>query len=336
MSLVDKMNTQNFYLMNCIILILSANIFGQGAVNIPLSATDGTEIYELSIGLDLTATNCIDLQLGEYDNNWGPPSFNFKISFDLQPYNCPSGTDSFKDYRPPGNPPVFPFTGTIQHTLWWQVSSPGLPINITYNLPPGTIMRITDNITGTLLNLGPFTGQGTATIPGSYTNIFTKAYLKMEYSNINPGAATQSSVSINNGWNLLAVPLAASDMTGTALFPSAISPFYAYNSGYNQVTTLENGKGYWAKFDGSQSVIITGNYVTGNEISVVQGWNLIGSFEYNVVVSSITTVPPNILSSPFYGYEGGYIIPTTLLPGKGYWIKANQNGVIQLNAGLRE
>jgi len=139
-------------------------------------------------------------------------------------------------------------------------------------------------------------------------------------------------ISLNNGWNLLSVPLAASDMTGNTLFPTAISPFYAYNAGYNLVTTLENGKGYWAKFDASQSATITGNYVTGNEVSVVQGWNLIGPFAYDVVVSGITTVPPNILSSPFYGYEGGYIIPTTLLPGKGYWIKANQNGVIQLNA----
>ncbi|MBV6421830.1 MAG: hypothetical protein DAHOPDDO_03112 [Ignavibacteriaceae bacterium] len=330
MPMVEKMNTQKFYLMNCIILILSANIFGQAAVNIPLSATDGTTTYELAVGLDLTATNCIDTQLGEYNINW-PPVY-FAITFDLTPFGCPSGTNSFKDYRGPGNPPAFPFTGTIVHMLWWNVSLPGTPIDITYNIPNGAVMYLTDNINGSFLNIGPFTGQGMATIPGSYTNIFTKAYLKMEYSNINPGATTQSSVSINNGWNLLSVPLAASDMTGTFLFPTAISPFYYYNAGYNQVTTLENGKGYWAKFDSSQNVTITGNHVTGDEISIVQGWNLIGPFAYNVVVSGITTVPPNILSSPFYGYEGGYIIPTTLLPGKGYWIKANQNGVIQLNA----
>jgi hypothetical protein len=147
------------------------------------------------------------------------------------------------------------------------------------------------------------------------------------------GTTTQTLVSLNNGWNLLAVPLAASDMTGTTLFPTAISPFYGYNAGYNQVTTLENGKGYWVKFDGSQSVTITGNCVSGNEVSVVQGWNLIGPFAYEVIVPGITTVPPNILSSPFYGYDGGYTIPVTLLPGKGYWIKSNQTGVIQLNAG---
>ena len=88
---------------------------------------------------------------------------------------------SYKDYRAPGNPPAFPFTGMIQHILWWQVSSPEAPINITYNLPPGAFMTIVDNITGTLLNLGPFTGIGVATIPGSYTAFGTKAYLRIQY-----------------------------------------------------------------------------------------------------------------------------------------------------------
>ncbi|MBE0572625.1 MAG: hypothetical protein IH618_13865 [Ignavibacteriaceae bacterium] len=328
------MNKQKFYLMICIILILYVKVFAQAAVDIPLSATDGNTTYALAVGLDLTATNCIDPQLGEYDINW--PPLDFAITFDLTPFGCPSGTNSFRDYRASGNPPAFPFTGSIVHWLWWSVSIPGTPIDITYNIPIGAEMYLRDQINGSLLNLGPFTGQGIAIIPGSYTSIFTRAYLIMEYANISPGAATQSSVLINNGWNLLSVPLAASDMTGTTLFPTAISPFYSYNAGYNQVTTLENGKGYWAKFDSNQSITITGNYVTGNEVSVVQGWNLIGPFANEVIVSEITTVPPNILSSPFYGYEGGYIIPTTLLPGKGYWIKANQNGVIQLNTGLRE
>jgi hypothetical protein len=287
----------------------------------------------LSVGLDLTATICIDPQLGESDLP-SPPPGETEIRFDMYPYGC-GVVSTYKDYRAPSNPPVFPFTGMIEHTLW-LMSVNGVPVDITYNLPLGAIMYLTDQINGSFLNLGPFTGQGTATIPGSYTNLFSKAFLKMQYDSIIPGATNQSSVSINNGWNLLSVPLTASDMTGIILFPTVISPFYAYTAGYNQVTTLENGKGYWAKFNGSQSVTIAGNYVNGNEVSVVQGWNLIGPFAYNVVVSGITTVPPNILSSPFYGYEGGYTIPTLLLPGKGYWIKANQNGVIQLNTGLRE
>ena len=316
------------------ILLSTTNIISQADIEIPFTVTDGTSTANLSIGLDLNATTCIDSALGEFVFNVMPPAGVFDSRLDLEPYDCGEVLFTLKDYRPPGNPPVFPFTGLIDYPLAYQTSTLGLPITVTINLPTGVILRITDPYTGSFLNIGPFIGQVIATIPGTYTQWFTRALLKMEYNNIIPSAATQSSFSINNDWNILSVPLTASDMTGTTPFPTAISPFYSYNSGYNQVTTLENGKGYWAKFDSSQTVTITGFYVPVTEISVNQGWNLIGPFAYNVVVSGITTVPPNILSSPFYGFEGIYIISTTLLPGKGYWIKANQNGVLQLNADI--
>jgi hypothetical protein len=143
-------------------------------------------------------------------------------------------------------------------------------------------------------------------------------------------------VSIVDGWNILSVPLLAPDMTATTLFPTAVSPFYFYNNGYNQVNILQNGKGYWAKFDGNQSTTITGTYVGSNETSVNQGWNLVGPFAFNVPVNGITTIPSNIIVSPFYGYEGGYISADTLKPGKGYWVKTNASGIMQMNVILRK
>ena len=174
---------KKLFFITCFTILFVGKIFGQAQIDIPLIVTDGTININLAFGLDLTATNCIDPHLGESDLPPIPPTGMFDVRFDLNPYGCPY-ISTMKDYRAPGNPPAFPFTGMIQHTLWWQISSPGLPINITYNLPPGTIMRIIDNITGTLLNLGPFAGQGVATIPGSYTTFGTKALLKIEYNNI--------------------------------------------------------------------------------------------------------------------------------------------------------
>ena len=187
---------KKIFLMLSFALLFVVKTFGQAAVDIPLSATDGTETYELAIGLDLTATNCIDPQLGESDINWGPPTNFFKFTFDLSPYGCPTGTNSLKDYRAPGNPPAFPFTGLVEHTLWWQTSAPALPIDINYNLPPGALMRIIDQIGGTYLNLGPFSGQGTATIPCSYTALFVRAYLIMEYYSIVPVELTSFTTSV--------------------------------------------------------------------------------------------------------------------------------------------
>ena len=189
------MKLHKLFLLIPVVLILSVKIFGQAAVDIPFIATDGTINMEIAVGLDLTATNCIDTHLGEYSLPPIPPTGGFMIIFDLQPYGCPQKS-SFKDYRPPGNPPSFPFSGIIQHTLWYQTSSPGLDVVITYDLPVGTQMSITDQINGTFLNIGPFTGQGVATIPGSYTYIFAKAFVIMEYDNIVPVELTSFTASV--------------------------------------------------------------------------------------------------------------------------------------------
>ena len=172
---------KKLFFITCLSILFVIKIFGQAQIDIPLIVTDGTYNIELAVGLDLTATNCIDPQLGEADLPPIPPCGCLVACFDLAPYGCPY-ISSMKDYRAPGNPPAFPFTGMIQHTLWWQVTTPGRPLNITYDIPPGANMRIIDNITGTLLNLGPFTGQGVATIPGSYTAFGTKALIKMQYN----------------------------------------------------------------------------------------------------------------------------------------------------------
>ncbi len=145
---------------------------------------------------------------------------------------------------------------------------------------------------------------------------------------------TQFTINLNNGWDLLSVPLLSPDMTSSELFPTAISPFYKFDNSYIEVNTLENGVGYWAKFNSAQSVTITGTTVTNDDIPIHPGWNLIGTFDFNVPTNEIVTIPPNILTSPFYGYNSSYVISDTLKGGKGYWVKSDSNGVIQLNAAL--
>lgn len=143
---------------------------------------------------------------------------------------------------------------------------------------------------------------------------------------------TQIAVNLVDGWNILSVPLLAADMSASVLFPSAETSFYFFENNYNQVSTLENGKGYWAKFDGSQSVTITGSIVNATSINVNQGWNMIGPFSNPIPVSSITTSPPNIIASSFWGYNNGYNEVLILQPGKGYWIKTISSGIFHFNS----
>jgi len=152
------------------------------------------------------------------------------------------------------------------------------------------------------------------------------ATLKFEQDNIQHVA-----VNISDGWNILSVPVSAPDMTASELFPTAISPFYSFTTTYFQVSVLENSKGYWAKFNGNQNIVVTGTNLGSNELIVDQGWNLIGPFDYDVSIENLTTDPPNIISSSFYGFDGGYITSSILKPGKGYWVKFSQNGIVYLN-----
>ena len=151
-------------------------------IDISLSATDGSNVILMAVGLDLTATSGIDPTLGESDLPPFPPAGVFECRFDLTPY-AGSPLSTYFDYR---NAPVFPFTGIVEHTLWFQTSAAGIPIDISYDLPAGATMTITDQIGGSFLNIGPFTGIGVATLPGSYTAIFPKAFLVMDYDNVTP------------------------------------------------------------------------------------------------------------------------------------------------------
>jgi hypothetical protein len=165
------------------VLLYFGIALGQASIDIPLSASDGSATIQLAVGLDLTATNGIDAALGESDLPPFPPPGVFEFRFDLTPY-AGEPLSSYKDYRAPGDPPSFPFSDTVQHRMMWQRSDAGLPIDIQYDLPTNSKMVIQDEFGGVILNLGPFEGIGTATIPGNVP--LTAAFLYMIYTGIIP------------------------------------------------------------------------------------------------------------------------------------------------------
>ncbi|MGB9664548.1 MAG: MXAN_6640 family putative metalloprotease [Ignavibacteria bacterium] len=139
-----------------------------------------------------------------------------------------------------------------------------------------------------------------------------------------------TSVSYNSGWNLLSVPISLSNMNFSSIFPEAASNAYYYDNGYQIATTAELGKGYWLKFNQTINKNLTGTPQTSVQINVKNGWNIIGPLHNNIPVSNITTNPPNIISSLFYGYNNGYQTATTLEKGKGYWVKVSANGTMTI------
>jgi hypothetical protein len=136
-----------------------------------------------------------------------------------------------------------------------------------------------------------------------------------------------------DGWNIVSVPLTVTDRRKVSIFPSAVSDAYGFDlvSGYVKEDTLQNGIGYLLRFSGQQTVAIGGSQRTLDTIAVQPDWNLIGTISVPVPVGAIRQIPPGILQSSFYGYQGGYPVADTLMPAKGYWVKVNASGSLILS-----
>ncbi|MBI3190000.1 MAG: T9SS type A sorting domain-containing protein, partial [Ignavibacteriales bacterium] len=139
-------------------------------------------------------------------------------------------------------------------------------------------------------------------------------------------------VSLNSRWNLVSLPLSAPDNSKTVVFPTASTNAFAYEGSYVQYDTLQNGKGYWMKFSYAHSAWLLGYPLDSVAIPVFTGWNLIGSISISVAVNTILSLPGGIVTSQFYGYNEGYKTEDSIEPGKGYWVKVDQDGMLMLSS----
>jgi hypothetical protein len=140
-------------------------------------------------------------------------------------------------------------------------------------------------------------------------------------------------VSLNQGWNMVSVPVIVPDFHTTTLFPGTTTSVFAYLGGsYSAQSILANRLGYWVKYGGSSVVTMTGDPISPDTIHCTLGWNLIGSISYPVLVSSIASIPGGLVTSPFFEYNLSYTSADTIQPGKAYWVKLSSAGSLILSA----
>ncbi len=179
-----------------------------------------------------------------------------------------------------------------------------------------------------------FTPQNTGTRIGTLTIAHNASGSPKTVSLRGNGLLTAIDVAVNARWNLISNPLTTTNDSVVHLYPSSLFTYaYAYSSdsGYTQRTQLQNGSGYWEKFPSNTTASVMGLPTTLDSVSVVQGWNLIGSISEPVLTSSIVPVGTIILSQ-YYSYNSGYREADTIIPGKGYWIKVGTSGKLVLSS----
>lgn len=150
------------------------------------------------------------------------------------------------------------------------------------------------------------------------------------------GAAATFAYTLAPRWNLISLPLTAADLRTSVLFPQASTSAFTYNgSAYVQRDTLEPGRGYWLKFADSTSAVISGIDRRSDTIEVFAGWNLIGSIAVPLAADSIRQLPPGMIAPPLFGFDRAYVTADTLEPGRGYWVKVKQDGLLILEGSSR-
>jgi plastocyanin len=175
-------------------------------------------------------------------------------------------------------------------------------------------------------------GELVVSAPGAYRYVCVPHASAGMKGVILVGAAGALSLPVAEGWNLLSLPFLPPDGAVSALYPTASSAAFTYQTGYQSQAAVAPGPGYWLKFPAAQSVDLDGGAISAETVAVTQGWNIVGSISVPVGVASVQSDPGGLVISSFFGYDAGYFTADTLQPGRGYWVKTGAAGSLILQA----
>jgi arabinogalactan endo-1,4-beta-galactosidase len=135
-------------------------------------------------------------------------------------------------------------------------------------------------------------------------------------------------VVLSAGWNLVSVPVTVVDPDVATVYPASASSAFRFSDGYIEGDTLDPGTGYWVKQGSGTVTQLAGLPILAETLAVLKGWNLVGTISNAFPASGITSLPPEILTGPVFGYDGQYVAADILVPGKGYWLKVSHDGLL--------
>ena len=68
-------------------------------------------------------------------------------------------------------------------------------------------------------------------------------------------------------------------------------------------------------------------------ISLSEGWNLVSGLHEDISIYSFNDSDSTIVPNTLFGFSDAYFLTEELIPGKGYWLRAFQDGEITLTTG---
>ena len=134
-------------------------------------------------------------------------------------------------------------------------------------------------------------------------------------------------VTFEPGWNMLSLPLNATDRRLSVIFPGLVYAFawdpasIRYNS-IGLLDTLNLGNGYFVLALNDTAYNISGFPISMIERTLLPGWNMLGSLVDTIPADSVKFTPRDNFVPPFYIYNPSlkrYEASSIFVPGKSYW-----------------
>ena len=259
------------------------------------------------------ATNGIDTLFGEYELLPIPPAGTFDVRWSVTSTN---GTNiDIRNVHSPTNLEII-------YTCLIQPSTAGYPVTLRWDknvFPIGTVL-LQDQATGGGIFSIDMKNQSAYTITNPAIRVVQISYKAPRY------------YAFPAGWDMISIPVTPTgNRKKISIFPNAISGAFGYNGLYYEADSLTNGVGYWLKLAYQDTVGIEGLPLSGDTLSVNEGWNMIGSISEPIGINQIISIPANLTSSDYYFYNGGYQSRDTILPARAYWIKTKSAGSLILS-----
>ncbi len=171
--------------------------------------------------------------------------------------------------------------------------------------------------------------------PGVYTVVLQVAgpdgdgqETKTDYITVTAGGYH---LSLNDGWNLVSLPVTPDDPAPDSVFPPGVcEAVYQYDTatGYAAPTTIAAKRGYWVKATEATVLIIPGARVTDTSVSLNLGWNLVGVAGPDAG-QTWQPVPTGAVCTAIWEFLPPYGVPADRCnEGRGFWIKASEAGAI--------
>lgn len=142
------------------------------------------------------------------------------------------------------------------------------------------------------------------------------------------------SKAFDTGWNLVGLPTEPANANYASVFADVnptLAPFGWDGNGYQSVTDLAAGAGYWILVDQAGSQTFDDAGVTSITLNLTNGWNMISGPICLMPFASIADPNSIMVPGTLFSYSNGYQESTAMLPGAGYWVLTNQAGQITMN-----